>query len=183
MKNAALTMSLLIAGLLAGHADSGDSIYDFTVNDIDGNEVSLESYRGKVILIVNVASKCGFTPQYEGLQSLYEKYRDRGFVVIGFPANNFLGQEPGTDQEIKDFCTLNFGVSFPMFSKISVKGKDIHPLYRYLTNKKTNPEFGGSIKWNFTKFLVDREGKIVARFQSKQNPESSTVVEALESLL
>jgi len=176
-------MLLLIAGLLAAHADDGDSVYEFTVNDIDGNEVSLESYRGKVILIVNVASKCGFTPQYEGLQSLYEKYRDRGFVVLGFPANNFFGQEPGTDQEIKDFCTLNFGVSFPMFSKISVKGKDIHPLYRYLTSKKTNPEFSGSIKWNFNKFLVDREGKIAARFQSKQNPESSAVVEALESLL
>jgi glutathione peroxidase len=176
-------MSLLIAGLFAAHAYAGDSIYDFTVNDIDGNEVSLESYRGKVILIVNVASKCGFTSQYEGLQSLYEKYKDRGFVVLGFPANNFFGQEPGTDQEIKDFCTLNFGVSFPVFSKISVKGKDIHPLYRYLTSKKTNPEFGGSIKWNFNKFLVDREGKIAARFQSKQTPESSALVEALESLL
>jgi glutathione peroxidase len=183
MNSSTLIMLLLIAGVPAAHGDAGDSIYDFTVNDIDGNEVSLENYRGKVILIVNVASKCGFTPQYEGLQSLYEKYRDRGFVILGFPANNFFGQEPGTDQEIKDFCTLNFGVSFPMFSKISVKGKDIHPLYRYLTSKKTNPEFSGSIKWNFTKFLVDREGKIAARFQSKQNPESAAVVGVLERLL
>jgi glutathione peroxidase len=183
VNKASIAMLFICAGILSAQSDVGDSIYDFTVKDIDGNEVSLERFRGKVIMIVNVASKCGFTPQYEGLQSIYERYKDKDFVILGFPANNFFGQEPDTDDAIKSFCTLNYGVSFPMFSKISVKGKTIHPLYRYLTSKKTNPEFGGSITWNFNKFLVDREGRIVARFQSKQKPESSEVVEVLESYL
>jgi glutathione peroxidase len=159
------------------------SIYDFVVKNIDGEEVKLEEYRGKVLLIVNVASKCGFTPQYEGLQALYEKYQPDGFAVLGFPANNFLGQEPGSDEEIKQFCSLTYGVTFPMFSKISVKGDDIAPLYAYLTSESTNPEFAGNISWNFNKFLVGRDGTILSRFGSKDSPESEKVVQAIKEAL
>ena len=159
------------------------SIYDFTMKDIDGNDVSLATFRGKVVMIVNVASKCGFTKQYAGLQTLYERFRERGFVILGFPANNFLWQEPGTDGEIKQFCSLKFGVTFPMFSKISVKGSDQHPLYRYLTDDKANPGFGGAISWNFNKFLVDRSGCVVARFGSRTEPEDTSVIEAVEKAL
>jgi len=158
-------------------------LYDFTVQDIDGKNVSLGDYRGKVLLIVNVASKCGFTPQYQGLEALYEKYRDRGLVILGFPANNFMGQEQGTNEEIKSFCTLTYGVSFPMFAKISVRGRDIHPLYDHLTSKKTNPRFGGKIKWNFNKFLVNRSGEIVARFVSRITPEDPKMAAAIEEAL
>lgn len=160
-----------------------DSIYSFTVEDIDGNEVSLASFEGKVVMIVNVASKCGFTYQYEGLQELYEEYRERGFVILGFPANNFLWQEPGTDEEIKSFCTLNYGVTFPMFSKISVKGRDIHPLYGYLTSKESNPRFSGNITWNFNKFLIGRDGEIIGRFDSKTEPEDENIIRAIEGAL
>ncbi|MGA2976457.1 MAG: glutathione peroxidase [Spirochaetia bacterium] len=146
------------------------NIYALTVKDIDGNERSLSEFAGKVLLIVNVASKCGFTPQYKNLQTLYTRNKERGFEILGFPANNFGRQEPGTEAEIKSFCSLTYGVTFPMFSKISVKGKDIHPLYAFLTDKKTNPEFGGKITWNFNKFLLDRKGAIVARFDSKDDP-------------
>jgi glutathione peroxidase-family protein len=158
-------------------------LYDFTVRDIDGRDVLLEEFRDRVILIVNVASKCGFTPQYEGLEALYRRYKDRAFVVLGFPANNFMRQEPGTNEEIKSFCTLNYDVSFPMFSKISVKGRDIHPFYDYLTNKKTNPRFGGKITWNFNKFLVSRSGEIIARFGSKDAPQAPKIVAAIEKAL
>lgn len=160
-----------------------ESIYDFTVKDIDGNDVKLERFKGNVVLIVNVASKCGFTTQYEGLQNIYKKYKDQGFEILGFPANNFLGQEPGTNEEIKQFCSLNYNVTFPMFSKISVKGKDIAPLYKYLTDKETNKEFGGKITWNFNKFLVNREGRIVARFGSRTKPESEKMTSAIEQHL
>ncbi|HSB08835.1 MAG TPA: glutathione peroxidase [Blastocatellia bacterium] len=159
------------------------SVYDFTLKDIDRKEVNLGQYRGKVLLLVNVASRCGFTPQYEGLQRIYLKYKDRGFVILGFPANNFLGQEPGTEEEIKTFCSTKYNVTFPMFSKISVKGDDIHPLYKFLTSKDTNPDFGGDIKWNFNKFLVDKNGKIVARFEPAVKPESEQVVQAVEKVL
>jgi len=162
---------------------NADSVLDFAVKDIDGTEVKLETYAGKVMLIVNVASKCGFTPQYEGLQALFEKYQQEGFVVLGFPANNFLGQEPGTNQEIKQFCSLTYGVSFPMFSKISVKGDDIAPLYAYLTDESTNPAFAGDISWNFNKFLIGRDGTILNRFGSKDSPESEKVVKAIEEAL
>jgi len=131
-------------------------------------------------LIVNVASKCGYTPQYEGLQKIYQEYKDKGLVILGFPANNFKNQEPGTNEEIKEFCSLNYGVTFPLFAKISVKGDDIHPLYRYLTSQDTNPEFAGDISWNFNKFLVDPSGKVVARFESRDKPESEKVVAAIE---
>ncbi len=159
------------------------SVYDFTMKDIDGNEVKLDAYKGKVLMIVNTASRCGYTPQYEGLQKIYEQYNDRGFVVLGFPANNFMGQEPGTEKEIKEFCTLKYNVTFPMFSKISVTGTDQHPLYGYLTNKATNPEFPGDISWNFNKFLLDKNGKIVGRFGTKDKPEDAPVIEAIEKYL
>ena len=159
------------------------SVYEFTMRDIDGKESKLDAYKGKVALVVNVASKCGYTPQYEGLEALYEKYRDRGFVILGFPANNFMGQEPGTEADIKEFCTSKYHVTFPMFAKISVKGEDQHPLYTFLTNKTTDPEFSGEITWNFNKFLVDKNGKVVARFGTKETPESEAVSSAIEKYL
>ena len=171
---------------LSEHNQKGEkmkSIYDFTVNDIDGKDAKLEQFKGKVMLIVNVASKCGFTSQYEGLQKLYAQYKDQGFVVLGFPANNFMGQEPGTNEEIKQFCSINYNVTFPMFSKISVKGKDIAPLYKFLTEKETNPEFSGDISWNFNKFLIDRDGEIVARFGSRTKPNSEDLTQAIEKAL
>ncbi len=162
---------------------SAASVYDFTLKDIDGNDVKLDKYNGKVVMIVNTASRCGYTPQYEGLQKIYDTYKDRGFVVLGFPANNFMGQEPGTEKEIKDFCTLKYNVTFPMFSKISVTGTDQHPLYGFLTNKATNPKFPGDISWNFNKFLIDKNGKIVGRWGSKDKPEDAAVTEAIEKQL
>lgn len=159
------------------------SIYDFTLREIDGKDVALSSYAGKVLLIVNVASRCGFTGQYAGLQKLYEKYRGEGFLILGFPANDFMWEEPGTDAQIKSFCSMKYNVDFPMFSKISVKGKGIHPLYAFLTGKTTNPAHAGPIGWNFTKFLVDRSGKVVDRFGSKDEPESPKVTAAIEQAL
>lgn len=159
------------------------AIHDFTARDIGGTERSLSEFAGKVLLIVNVASKCGFTPQYQGLEALYNRYRARGFEVLGFPSNDFLRQEPGTDAEIQTFCRMTYGVTFPMFSKIVVKGKGIHPLYAFLTDKKTNPRFGGKITWNFNKFLVDRTGAIVGRFDSKDEPLGDKIPRAVEKAL
>lgn len=159
------------------------SVYEFTMKDIDGKDVKLDNYKGKVSLIVNTASKCGLTPQYEGLQALYDKYKDKGFVILGFPANNFMGQEPSTEKEIKDFCTLKYNVTFPMFSKISVKGTDQHPFYTYLTNKESNPGFDGDITWNFEKFLVGKDGKVIARFSPKTKPDDPKIAEAIEKAL
>ena len=156
--------------------------YDFTLPSIDGDSTPLSTYKGKVILLVNVASKCGFTPQYSALESLYEKYKDQGFVILGFPANNFGAQEPGTNAEIKNFCSTKYNVTFPMFSKVSVKGDDTTPLYQYLT-QKANPAVVGEIKWNFTKFLVDRQGRVVGRFEPPVTPDSPQVVAAVEKLL
>jgi glutathione peroxidase len=169
--------------LKEGEKMAENSVLDFTMKSIDGDDVKLDSYGGKVLLLVNVASKCGYTPQYRGLESVYKKYKDQGLVVLGFPANNFFWQEPGTNEEIKTFCTTKYNVTFPMFAKISVKGDKIHPLYKFLTSKQTNPEFGGTISWNFNKFLVDRAGKVVARFSSKDEPESEKVVQAIEQAL
>lgn len=163
--------------------DMQSKLYSFTMNDIDGHPVSLSQYAGKVLLIVNVASKCGFTKQYAELQQLYEKYRDQGFVVLGFPANNFLSQEPGTDAQIKTFCTTKFNVTFDMFSKISVKGDDMAPLYQYLTSPEENGEFGGSIKWNFNKFLIGKDGKTVARFGSRVTPLDPEITRAIETAI
>ena len=164
-------------------AENATSALDFTVKDIDGDDVSLAKYRGKVVLIVNVASKCGFTPQYEDLQGLHEQYAADGLAILGFPANNFLSQEPGTNEEIRQFCTTNYGVEFDMFAKVSVKGRDTSELYRYLTSKKSNPEFGGGIKWNFTKFLLDREGKVIARFGARVRPSDPKVTSAIAAAL
>jgi glutathione peroxidase len=175
--------SVILLTYLYSGGNSMNHFYDFTVKDIMGNEVKLETFKGKVILVVNVASKCGFTPQYEGLQKIYEKYRNQGFVILGFPANNFMGQEPGTNQEIKQFCSLNYGVTFPLFAKISVRGKDIHPLYAFLTGKETNPRCAGRITWNFNKFLLNRKGECINRFPSKVKPEDPALIDALEKSL
>ena len=176
-------VALLVVMLsFAAPSLAGTSVYSFTLPSIDGEPTALSSYEGKIIFLVNVASRCGFTPQYSALESLYEKYKDQGFVILGFPANNFGGQEPGTNAEIKSFCTLKYNVTFPMFSKVSVKGPDCTPLYQYLT-QQANPSLTGDIKWNFTKFLVNRSGKVVARFESPVKPDSPEVVEAIEKLL
>jgi glutathione peroxidase len=173
---------LCVAGICWAAAPA-KSVYDFTLKSIDGEPISLDSYHGKVLLLVNVASKCGFTPQYAGLESLYEKYKNRGLVIVGIPANNFASQEPGTNEEIKRFCSNKYNVSFPMMSKISVLGADKTPLYVFLTDKLINPKIGGDIKWNFTKFLFDRNGKPVARFEPDVTPDSPQVTAAIESAL
>jgi glutathione peroxidase-family protein len=159
------------------------SIYDFIVKDIDGKDKPLAEFAGKVLLIVNVASKCGFTPQYTNLQRLYTRYKERGFEILGFPANDFGHQEPGTEAEIKTFCSTTYGVTFPLFSKITVKGNDIHPLYAYLTGKDTNPEFAGKITWNFNKFLLGRKGNVIARFDSKDDPLGDKIPRLVEPAL
>jgi glutathione peroxidase len=169
--------------LKPGETMAEKSVLDFTMKSIDGNDVKLDNYSGKVLLLINVASKCGYTKQYKGLESIYQKYKEQGLVVMGFPANNFFWQEPGTNEEIKTFCSTKYNVTFPMFAKISVKGGKIHPLYKFLTSKQTNPEFSGSISWNFNKFLVDRSGKVIGRFSSKDEPESEKVVNAIEQAL
>jgi glutathione peroxidase len=156
------------------------SLYDFKVQTIDGEERSLADYRGKTVLVVNTASNCGFTPQYESLEALYQQYKTRGFEILAFPANNFMGQEPGTNAEIKTFCSTRFHTSFPLFAKISVKGKDQAPLYHWLTQ---DSGFPGAIAWNFTKFLVGPDGRVVARFGSSTTPQSEEVVAQLEKLL
>jgi glutathione peroxidase len=180
---AAAMLFLAKANISPVEKGKGKSVYDFTMKDAGGRDVKLEQFRGKVVMLVNVASKCGYTPQYDGLQKIYEQYKDRGFVILGFPANNFGAQEPGTNDEIVEFCRINYGVKFPIFSKISVKGEDKHPLYKYLTERETNPNFSGEIKWNFNKFLIGRDGKIIARFESADKPEDAKVTGAIEQAL
>ncbi len=182
MKRLGMVMAFIaILGTTLMAADK--TVYDFTLNSIDGQPTSLSSYKGKVVLLVNVASRCGFTPQYEALETLYEKYKDRGFVIVGIPANNFGAQEPGTNQEIKTFCSSKYHVTFPMMAKVSVKGSDITPLYQFLTDKNAHPKTGGEIGWNFTKFLVGPDGKVVARFDSAVTPDSPEVTAAIEKEL
>jgi len=165
---------LLLLPLVAMGASN---VHEFTMKSIDGQPAPLAAYKGKVMLIVNVASKCGYTPQYTGLQALHEKYKDKGLVLVGVPANNFGGQEPGTDDEIKTFCSRTYNVSFPLMSKVSVKGDDKTPLYQYLTSEK------GEVKWNFTKFLVDKNGKVLAKFDSGVKPDSQELTSAIDAAL
>lgn len=156
------------------------SVYDFTAKTIDGKDRPLSEYRGKALLIVNTASRCGFTPQYAGLQELSAKYRDRGFEVLAFPSNDFMGQEPGTDEEIRIFCLTKYVAQFPLFSKIRVKGEGMHPLYRYLTKESSVP---GDISWNFNKFLVASDGRVVARYPSNAVPQSPKILKDIENVL
>jgi glutathione peroxidase len=181
VRKLSLLLMLSIATVMA--VAQSTSIYDFTLKSIDHQPVSLKSYSGKAVLLVNVASRCGFTPQYAGLEALYEKYKDRGLVIVGIPANNFASQEPGTEEEIKKFCSSKYNVTFPMMAKVSVLGDDETPLYKFLTDKSANPQIGGDIKWNFTKFLFDRNGKPVARFEPNVTPDSPQVQAAIESAL
>lgn len=185
-------LSVAALPLLPGSAFGGQekaptaraaALLSHTVESIDGKRVPLSRYRGRVLLIVNVASRCGLTAQYRGLQALHEKYRQQGLVVLGFPANDFAAQEPGTNQEIRQFCTTNYGVTFPMFAKISVKGEGQHPLYQRLTSKYANPQFGGEIEWNFTKFLIGRDGEVAGRFPPRTDPLDPLVTRAIEALL
>jgi len=172
-----LILLVLITQIFGGEIMS---IYDISVKDIDGKEVQLDKYKGRVMLVVNVASKCGFTGQYAGLQELHEKYNSKGLSILGFPCNQFLSQEPGTEEEIKSFCMSNFGVSFDMFSKIDVNGEHTHPLYKYLKNK-AGGFLSDNIKWNFTKFLVDREGKVIERYAPSTTPKE--IEQDIEKLL
>jgi glutathione peroxidase len=159
------------------------SIYDITLPRIDGKPAKLSEYAGKVVLAVNVASKCGFTPQYTGLEKLYETYSERGFTVLGFPCNQFFSQEPGSAEQIQEFCSVNYGVTFPLFAKLDVKGASQHPLYAILTEISDDEGNAGNVKWNFEKFVVGRDGRAVRRFRSKVTPEDPTLVAAVESLL
>jgi glutathione peroxidase len=184
MNRRSLALALLFAlAASAGSTAEKTSILSFTMDDIDGRPVALETFKGKVLLVVNTASRCGLTPQYEGLQALYEKYRDRGLVVLGFPANDFRNQEPGSNEEIKEFCSTKYGVEFPMFSKISVLGDDRHPLYEFLTSGAGRPDLAGDITWNFEKFLFGRDGRIAARFSPRTKPDAEDLVKAIEGLL
>ncbi len=180
---AVLTSALaLTAGLAtaAGKEAMTDSLHAFTMKSIDGKDKPLSDYKGRPVLVVNTASQCGYTPQYAGLEELYQKYKDRGFTVLAFPANEFGGQEPGSDPEIKKFCTMKYKTTFDLFSKIVVKGDGIHPLYKWLT---TRPGYSGDIKWNFNKFLVDGNGAVVARFDSGVTPMSPELTGKLEAIL
>jgi glutathione peroxidase len=178
MKTFALLVSLITMTTLAA---SAQSIYDIKLKDIDGKDTTLAAYKGKAVLIVNVASRCGYTKQYTGLEALFQKYKDQGFVVLGFPCNQFGGQEPGTNEEIKEFCSSKFSVTFPLFDKLEVNGANRHPLYVTLAGKDS--PFPGDIKWNFNKFLVGKDGKILNRFESKVTPESDEMKKAVETAL
>jgi glutathione peroxidase len=181
---AMLGLCVPLAGAADKKGDKVPAVLNFKMKGIDGKEVDLSQYQGKVVLIVNVASKCGYTPQYKGLEALYKKYKDQGLVVLGVPANDFGGQEPGSDKEIAKFCTDKYGVTFPMLAKVStIVGADKVPLYKHLTSKETDPKFAGEVKWNFTKFLIGRDGEIVTRFESKVKPDSKEVTKAIESQL
>lgn len=172
---------ILSIALLIGISLSAQSFYDFTVKDIDGNDYPLSQLRGKKVMVVNVASECGLTPQYEQLQQVYQKYIDSNFVIIGFPANNFKSQEPGSNEEIREFCTVNFGVTFPMMSKISVKGDSIAPLYKWLTTKELNGFENSNVKWNFQKYLISENGDLEMVVSPLKKPDSDKIIEWLEN--
>ena len=187
----AVTCVLLVVS--SAHADAPTTrptqgapvpaVLNFTMKSLDGKDVPLSKYQGKVVLMVNTASKCGYTPQYKGLEALYRKYADKGLVVVGFPSNDFGHQEPGTNDEISTFCSTRYGVTFDLFSKVDVKGADQCDLYKYLTSPDTDPQFPGEVKWNFEKFLIAKDGTIVQRFRSKVTPESEELVKAVEAEL
>ncbi len=179
-----MTRSLVLTGLflmMMATLNAQTNFYDFTVQDINGEDYPLSQFKGKKVLVVNTASKCGLTPQYEGLQDLYEKYGGDKFVIIGFPANNFFKQEPGSNEEIATFCSINYGVSFPMMSKISVKGSDQHPLYKWLTSKKENGVEDSKVTWNFQKYMIDEEGQLVGHFSPKTKPGNEKLVSWIEN--
>jgi len=178
MKPITFLAAFLVMQTIALHAGS---IHDIAIKDMDGKDTSLGAYKGKVLLVVNVASKCGLTPQYSGLEAIQEKYKDKGFTVLGFPCNQFGGQEPGTNEEIKQFCSSKYNVTFPLFDKIDVNGPKRHPLYVALAG--TDSPFPGDIKWNFGKFLIGRDGKIIKRFEPKTTPDSPEVTSAIEAAL
>lgn len=182
MRKQMMAMVLLGAGV-AANAATDASVYNFRMKTIDGEATTLAPYKGKVLMLVNVASACGYTPQYAALESVYEKYKNKGLVIVGIPANNFANQESGTEAEIKTFCNRKYHVTFPMMSKVSVLGTDKTPLYNYLTSSTTDPKFAGDIKWNFTKFLIGRDGKPVARFEPATTPDSPQVISAIEGAL
>jgi glutathione peroxidase len=178
-----LFIALATGILLAAQVLSAASVYDYQLDSIDYERVPLRDFKGKVLMIVNVASRCGYTPQYAGLETLYRQHKDQGFVILGVPANDFGQQEPGTDPEIKQFCRRKYDVTFPMMSKVSVAGNNPIPLYQYLTDKGKNPKTGGDIQWNFTKFLIGRDGTILARFEPHVTPDDPALVNAVESAL
>jgi len=179
-----MQMRNVVLGLaLAAAVFGASTVHEFSMQSIDGTPVSMSAYKGKAMLLVNVASNCGYTPQYTALEAMHQKYKDRGLVVVGVPANNFGGQEPGTNEEIKSFCTRNYKVTFPLMSKVSVKGEDQDALYRYLTSPEANSTTAGDVKWNFTKFLVGKDGKVLARFDSKVKPDSPELTAAVEQAL
>ena len=183
MTRYAILAALMVAGTTSHAADEAAGPLTGTMTSLDGETIELDSYRGSVVLVVNVASRCGNTPQYAGLQDLHEKYADKGLAVLGFPCNQFGGQEPGSESDIKVFCEKNYGVDFPMFSKIDVNGESAVPLYRYLTSDEAPLDDKGNVGWNFEKFLIDRDGKVIARFRSKVQPTSTELIEAIEAAL
>lgn len=185
-----LPMTVVCVACLTNYADptatketSMKSIYKIEAQTINGETIKLEQYKGKTLLIVNTASKCGFTGQYEGLQKLYETYEDRDLVILGFPSNDFMKQEPGSNDEIASFCKKDYGVTFPLFAKIAVKGDEQHPLYTFLTSKETNPGHSGKVSWNFNKFLVSPDGKVINRFGSRTKPSDEKIISAIEKSL
>lgn len=179
MKTIMILLTLVVAPMVLATAPK--SLYEIPLKDIDGEPTSLKAYEGKVLLVVNVASKCGLTPQYKALEEVHQKYKDRGLVVLGFPCNDFASQEPGTNEEIKEFCEVNYGVTFPLFDKLHVKGPDQHPLYTALTGESS--PFPGEIQWNFGKFVIGKDGRIVARFEPRTAPDAEEVTEAIEKAL
>lgn len=180
---AALPLLVTTAALAASSEKRMLSLYDIPVTTIDGKAATLGEYTGKVLLVVNVASKCGFTGQYAGLEKLWDDLRDDGLVILGFPSNDFMGQEPGTDQEIKQFCSLRYNVTFPMFAKVKTKGDEQHPLYKFLTRAETNPKAAAEVSWNFNKFLIGRDGRGIAHFGSRATPESKELRDAIAQAL
>lgn len=177
------SVTLAVGIVLAAQILSAGSVYDYQLNSIEYEAIPLRSLKGKVLMVVNVASRCGYTPQYAGLETLYRKYKNQGFVILGIPSNDFGQQEPGTDSEIKQFCQRKYDVTFPMMSKVSIAGNNPIPLYQYLTDKKQNPKTGGDIKWNFTKFLIGRDGTVLARFEPEVTPEDPSLLKATENAL